>query len=622
MGCTVTSMSGSRSGWRGGWRRAALSGLGGTGLRATVMLGAVILLGVAAEAAAQTTSGQDPRVGLRAGWSDAGTAARHMELVVNSPRPEGFFNPRSLGDAMYANTDVAFRGDLLFVGNFNGFQIYDISEPSNPRLRTGVVCPGGQGDVSVHGNLLFMSVEMPNGRVDCGTDGMMPRVSPARFLGVRIFDVSDLDNPRQVAAVQTCRGSHTHTLVADPNDREHVYVYVSGAGPVRSAEELAGCSGRRPDEDPNTAYFRIEVIRVPLAAPQDAQVVNAPRIHADAATGAISGLWTGGSHGPGTQSTAATDHCHDITAYPELGLAAGACSGNGILLDITDPANPVRIDEVMDPNFAYWHSATFSNDGAKVLFTDEWGGGMAPRCRATDRPEWGANAIFNLSRDRKLEHAGYYKLPAPQTATENCVAHNGSLIPVPGRDIKVQAWYQGGISVLDFTDSANPYEIAFFDRGPLSDTELMLGGYWSAYWYNGHIYGSEIGRGLDVLRLTPSEYLTQNEIDAATLVRLEEFNPQMQTRLVWPASFVVARAYLDQLKRSGARAERITQIAAALDRAEQLQGDERGMALTQLAGTVSQLETEASGADAKRLAALAEMLMQMRAAASPAQGVR
>jgi hypothetical protein len=584
--------------------------------------GLMLLLAVAAladRASAQIGGGSDPRVGLRAGMEDAGVAGGAMELISNTPKPEGFHDPRMPGNILLANSDLAFQGDLLFMGGFHGIQIYDISDASNPRLRTTIVCPGGQGDVSVHGNLLFMSVEMPNGRIDCGTNPPMQRVSPERFLGVRIFDISDIDAPRQVAAVQTCRGSHTHTLVPAANDANRIFVYVSGAAGVRPADELPGCSGRPPSEDPETALFRIEVIEVPLAAPQHARVVNAPRLYADA-EGNIAGLWRGGAHGPGTQMTAPTDHCHDITAYPEIGLAAGACSGNGILIDIRDPANPVRLDEVIDPNFAYWHSATFNNDGTKVLFTDEWGGGMAARCRATDRPEWGANAIFRLHENRRLEHAGYYKIPAPQTETENCVAHNGSLVPVPGRDIKVQAWYQGGISVLDFTDGANAFEIAFFDRGPMSATQLMLGGFWSAYWYNGLIYGSEIGRGLDVLRLTPGEHLTQNELDAAVLVRFDEFNPQTQPRMVWPAEPVVARAYLDQLRRAGgAQAEQAAQLATQLEHVEGLQGTARRDALMQMAAaTDSMLGQARAGGDARRhdagrLQALGALLRELAA---------
>jgi hypothetical protein len=549
----------------------------------------------------------DPRVGLRAGWMDAESAASHMRLISTMPRPTGFFDPNNMGDFLTANSDLAFQGNLVFLGNFSGFQIYDVSDPAAPRLRTAVICPGGQGDLSVYGNLLFMSVEMPNGTLDCTNGPMGGPPSPNRFLGVRIFDISNLESPRQVAAVQTCRGSHTHTLVTSPRDRENVYVYVQGAAGVRPSAELAGCEGGRPDQNPNTALFQIEVIQVPLAAPQNARVVGAPRIFADRASGAIAGLWAGGDHGPGTQRTSVTDQCHDITTYPELGLAAGACSGNGILLDISDPANPVRIDEVVDPNFAYWHSATFNNDGSSVIFTDEWGGGVQARCRAQDPPTWGANALFRL-KDRKLEFAGYYKLPAPQSGTENCVAHNGSLVPVPGRDIKVQAWYQGGISVFDFTDPANPTEIAFFDRGPMSAEQLHLGGQWSTYWYNGRIYGSEIGRGLDILELVPSPHLSADEIEAAKLVRFEEFNPQMQPRKSWPASFVVARAYLDQLARGSALgAERVNLLRTELGRAEGLAaGEARSTALRQLAASATRMAADSEGLDARRLLGFAE----------------
>jgi hypothetical protein len=534
-------------------------------------------------------------------------------MLATRPRPEGFFNPAQPGDFAYLNADLAFSGNYVFQGGFHGFQVWDISDVRNPRLRTTFVCPGGQGDLSVYKNLLFMSVEEPRGRVDCGTQGVADSVSAERFRGVRIFDISDLDHPKQIAAVQTCRGSHTHTLVTDPKDAANVYIYVSGTSPSRPASELAGCVGNAPLTDPNNPYFRIEVIKVPLAAPQEAQIVSRPRIFADS-TGAIAGLWKGGNHGEGTQNTAQTDQCHDVTVYPEIGLAAGACSGNGILLDIRDPANPKRIAEVSDPNFAYWHSATFSNDGKKVLFSDEWGGGLAPRCRATDRPEWGANAIFTLSGDNTMQLAGYYKLPAPQTAAENCVAHNGSLIPVPGRDIMVQAWYQGGISVFDFTDAAHPKEIAFFDRGPVDSTRTVLGGQWSTYWYNGYVIGSEIGRGLDVLQLKPSEFLSQNEIDAAKLVRFEQFNPQHQPKLVWPASFVVARAYLDQLVRdNGLARARTTAIARALDSAEKQKGEKQRSALTQLA---AQVERDAQGAaDANKVRALAATVKDLAAAA-------
>ncbi|CAN5759662.1 hypothetical protein BH23GEM6_BH23GEM6_24900 [soil metagenome] len=587
----------------------------GSGLKARVLLVAFVALAGACAPAAQQmpaigpgvvpgADGPDPRIGLSPGWNDAGQAARGMQLLSNTPRPAGFSNPRNPGDFPFANSDLAFQGSRVFIGNFNGFQIYDVSDASRPRLISSMVCPGGQGDLSVHGNLLFMSVEEPRGRVDCGDQGVLRPVSADRFRGVRIFDISNIERPRQVGGVQTCRGSHTHTLVPDPNDRTHVYIYVSGAAPPRSADELPGCLRSGEETGQESPLFRIEVIRVPLANPQQSQVINTPRLFANPQTGEIAGLWRGGAHGTGTQRTAATDHCHDITVYPAIGLAAGACSGNGILIDISNPASPVRIDEVVDPNFAYWHSATFNNAGTSVIYTDEWGGGTAPRCRANDPSNWGANAIFTVA-NRRLQHAGYYKLPAPQTATENCVAHNGSLVPVPGRDIKVQAWYQGGISVFDFTDPANPMEIAFFDRGPLSATDLMLGGHWSAYWHNGYIYGSEIARGLDVLRLTPSEHLTQSEIDAANLVRFEQFNPQTQERIEWPAHPAVAHAYMDQLQRNGGLpAARLTAVRAEFDRVERLTDAQQRR--TGFTGLATQLEADAgSASDARRVRALA-----------------
>ena len=598
----------------------------------------VALEGGAQERPAPTATTNDPRVGLKAGLRDAGEAAKNMKRIATLPKPEGFFDPKAPGGEptpperdpnlppldpnappdprfanmlAFANSDLAFSGNHLFMGSFHGFNTYDIERPGTPKLSASVVCPGGQGDVSVHGNLLFMSVEQTRGRLDCGVQGVSTPVSAERFRGVRIFDIGDMSKPRQVAAIQTCRGSHTHTLVTDPRDTANLYVYGSGTGSVRSAEELAGCSGLKPDEDPNTALFSIDVIQVPLAAPQNARIVNRPRIFADVATGAISGLWAGGDHGPGTQKTSVTNQCHDITVFPEVGLAAGACSGNGILLDISDPKNPVRLDHVVDKNFAYWHSATFNNDGTKVIFTDEWGGGTRPRCRATDLLTWGADAIFDIV-DRKLRFGGYYKMPAAQSDTENCVAHNGSLIPVPGRDIMSQAWYQGGVSVFDFTDSAKPVEIAFFDRGPIDAKQLITGGYWSTYWYNGNIYGSEIARGIDVFSLTPSEQLSQNEIDAAMMVRVEELNTQQQTRVVWPPSAAVARAYVDQLTRShGIQPERARAVRTALDRADGIRtGKERGAVevLDHLDALAAQLESDAGaagGRDAVRLRSLA-----------------
>ena len=608
----------------------------------SLCVSALVLFTVVAGGAQQRPAdANDPRVGLKAGMRDAGEAARNMKRISSLPKPEGFFDPSNPAGTPipaerdpnlppeprpdpaspaavaqanmlgFANSDLAFSGNHVFMGSFHGFTTYDIERPSKPKLAASVVCPGGQGDVSIHGNLLFMSVEQTRGRLDCGTQGVQTPVSTERFRGVRIFDITDLNKPKQVAAIQTCRGSHTHTLVSDPTDKANLYVYGSGTSGVRSGEELAGCSGLKPDEDPNTALFSIDVIQVPIAAPQNAKIVNRPRIFADTASGSIAGLNKGGDSGPGTQKMSETNQCHDITVFPEVGLAAGACSGNGLLLDISDPKNPKRLDVASDKNFAYWHSATFNNDGTKVIFTDEWGGGSRPRCRATDLLNWGADAIFDIV-DKKLVFKGYFKMPAPQTDQENCVAHNGSLIPVPGRDIMVQAWYQGGISVFDFTDSTTPVEIAFFDRGPIDAKNLMLGGYWSAYWYNGQIYGSEIARGIDIFTLTPSEYLTQNELDAAMMIRTEELNTQEQQKIVWPQAMPVARAYLDQLTRSkGIQPERARAVKAAIDRADSIRtGKERGAAvvLDELDTLAGQLESDANaatGRDAMRIKALA-----------------
>jgi len=596
----------------------------------------------------------DPRVGLKPGLFDAGEAAMGMQHLAFLKKPDAFQlgtnNPDDpavakalltlgIGDASkmpkaqqlvvagltFANSDFAFQGNHLFQGNFYGASIYDISDPAKISLLTTLVCPGGQGDVSVYGNLLFYSVEMPNGRLDCGTQAFppppppaagheheraIPAANPERFRGVRIFDITDIKNPKQVAAVQTCRGSHTHTLVTDPNDPNDIYVYVSGTSFVRQPEELAGCSGADPDKDPNTSLFRIDVIKVPLAHPELAKIVSSPRVFIDPRTGALNGLSNAGTHG--TAKPTPTNQCHDITAYSAIGLAAGACSGNGILLDIKDPAHPKRVDAVNDPNYAYWHSASFSNDGSKVVFTDEWGGGMAPRCRTTDPLQWGADAIFNL-KDDKLSLASYYKMPAAQTDSENCVAHNGSLVPIPGRDIEVQAWYQGGISIMDFTDAAHPHEIAYFDRGPIDAKTLILGGDWSAYWYNGFIYGSEIARGIDVFKLTPSKYLTQHEIDAANQIHFTELNVQDQQKLVWPANFVVARAYIDQLERSQALpAETIAKLNEAIEKAEKSHNKKKDLAKLSAMGASldGQVASARTPADAKRLQALAAILKQ------------
>ncbi len=617
----------------------------------------------------------DPRVGLRAGAYDAAEAIWNLR-VLSETRPSEKF-------AAGINSDLAFLGKYAIQGSFSGYQVWDISNPRQPVIKTAYVCPASQSDVSVYRNLLFVSGEDLSARLDCGAQGVKDTVSKDRLRGIRIFDISDISNPKSVGNVQTCRGSHTHSLLVDPKDPNNVYVYISGSGQVRSASELAGCVNLSPDKDPSSALFRIEVIKVPLAHPEQAAIVTSPRIFtgltaparhgetaidiaehkktldAAKARGAYTAMIFGeerilpdrfvaaqldtivkarnGTGAPtaadsavlrrdfqaivskmvGEDPTAKSgprpgpNQCHDITLYPAIGRGGGACAGYGLLLDISDPAHPVRLNAVADSNFSYWHSATFNNDGSKVLFSDEWGGGMQPKCRSTDPHEWGADAIFTVAGSA-LQFQSYYKLPAPQTSQENCVAHNGSLIPIPGRDVMVQSWYQGGISVFDWTDPRHPREIAYFDRGP-ADTTLKLSGTWSAYWYNGAIVSSEITRGLDIFELAPSGFISQNEIDAAKTVHFDYYNTQGQQQFVWPPSFALARAYVDQLERSnGLAPSRISNVRQQLTAAESRSANARRRALSTLA-TRLDADARRSG-DTSKVHALAAAVRNLAAA--------
>ena len=574
----------------------------------------LLLLTAACSRSATTTTVPQPdrRVGLKPGMHDAGEAIWNLGKMSTTVAPEGFVG--------VTNSDLAFSGKYAIQGNYNGFMIWDMTNPRRPQLVKSYLCPASQSDVSVYKNLLFVSAEGLTGRTDCGMQGVPDTVSSVRMRGIRVFDVTDMANPKYVGSVQTCRGSHTHTVVEDPKDKENVYIYVSGSAGVRSPNELPGCSALSPDDDPNSSLFRIEVIRVPLARPQDARLVNSARIfeglkaaprHADpvdsaalaarAARAAQPGGGGANNRGQGMRGGGPTQ-CHDITVYPAVGLAGGACGGYGLLLDISDVTNPVRIDAASDSNFAFWHSATFSNDGTKILFTDEWGGGRAPRCRPTDKPEWGADAIFTIE-NRKLKFHSYYKIPAPQTALENCVAHNGSLIPIPGREVMVQGWYQGGISVFDWTNPAKPFEIAYHDRGPSDSTKVGAGGSWSVYWYNGAIVSSEIARGLDVFELHPSEFISQNEIDAAKTVHFDYLNAQGQPKMVWPPSFALARSFVDQLERNKCLAtDRIASVRQSLSSAERASAKDRQAALTQLSTQLaSDVQSSCDGARVQKL---------------------
>ncbi len=594
----------------------------------------------------------DPRNNLRAGLFDAAEYTSNLKVVSQVKSPDGFFGN--------TNSDLAFTGNYVIQGNYNGPVIWDISNPASPTLVVAYECPASQNDVSVYRNLMFMSAEALNGRVDCKPGGTPGVVSKDRVRGVRIFDISNIREPMLVANVQTCRGSHTHTVLEDPKDRDNVYIYVSGSSGIRPEGELAGCAAT-PSSEENSSRLRIEIIKVPLADPASAAVVGRANIFAglgsapshgaspadiaEMAKAKAAGAYTvvipangeevllppqitkpvidsimkargattpnaadstaarpvidavvmrllaaQGADKPAAVSTTVSEgsQCHDITVYPALGLAGGACEGHGLLLDISNPIAPRRLDAVADSNFSYWHSATFNNDGTKLLFSDEWGGGGAPKCRALDKPEWGANAIFEIV-NQKLVFKSYYKIPTYQTANENCVAHNGSLIPIPGRDVMVQAWYQGGISVFDWTDASNPKEIASFDRGPVDSTRMQMGGSWSVYWYNGSLVSSEIARGMDVAQLVPSQYISQNEIDAANTVKWDYLNAQGQPKIVWPPSFALAKAYTDQLERKGCVASsRISEIRSQIDSAEKARGAARTTTLGKLVTDLEQ----------------------------------
>jgi hypothetical protein len=588
-----------------------------------------------------TKPSPDPRIGLKAGYWDAGEALWNMKRISTTTP-----NERNLGTT---RSDLAFTGKYAVQGNYNGFEIYDISNPARPEVVNTFYCPASQNDVSVYKNLLFMSSEAANSRLNCSFgDGQAPMepVSAERMRGVRIFDIADVKNPKLVASVQTCRGSHTHTVVTQPGDNDNVYIYIQGTSGVRDAKEVPECidSGRGNIDD-KTAQFRLEVIKVPLKAPQNAAMTNAARIFNDlpaappnaerqavqaagraggagrggaagaGAAGAAGGAVAGGAGAPPAGAAGAAgappagaaaagggrgggrganpnapppgpavgpNQCHDITVYPDVGLAGGACAGLGLLLDIREAAHPIRMDFVGDPNMSFWHSATFSNDGKRILFSDEWGGGGAPYCQAQHKLEWGADSLFAIENN-KMVFKSYYKMPAAQTEFENCVAHNGSGIPIPGREVMVQAFYQGGLTIFDWTDPAKPFEIAYHDRGPLDGTRMISGGSWSAYWYNGVIVSSEIARGLDIFELVANPLITQNEIDAAKTVKFDYWNTQEQRRFVWPPSFAKAKAFVDQLERSkGLSASRITTVRTALDNAEKASGAARRTALTTL----------------------------------------
>ncbi|MFD9940118.1 LVIVD repeat-containing protein [Nonomuraea sp. NPDC059023] len=405
----------------------------------------------------------------------------NVKHVANVPKQ----GPFAAEDAY--NTDLAFQGRYAYQGNYNGFTVYDIGDPAKPRVVSRVSCPGAQNDVSVVGKLLFLSVDESRTGDSCSSEYGSPTDKGA-WEGIRIFDISDKARPKYIKAVKTACGSHTHTLVPDKKGKA-VYLYVSSYGP---GDILAGC---KPPHD------KISIVKVPLKKPTAAKVVATPVLFPEQ------------SGGPTTSG------CHDITVYPAKDLAAGACMGDGVLLDIADREKPKVTARVTDENFAFWHSATFNNAGTKVFFTDELGGGAAGVCDKATGPERGADAVYDIS-GVELAKRAYFKIPRTQDKRQNCVAHNGSLIPVKGKDIMVQAWYQGGVSFVDFTDPARPQEIGYFERPPFKGSDIA--GSWSAYYYNGYVYSSDIQKGLDVLRIDDPR------TDPAKNVKFKILNTQTQ----------------------------------------------------------------------------------------------
>lgn len=606
-----------------------------------VMRGVVLLLAtsvVPTMMSAQTyPTSKDPRSTLKPGRFDAGIAISNMKQVSFVKKPAAFDSAAGL---KFINSDLAFGTHYVYQANFAGFTIWDITDPANPVMASATKCITSQGDPTIVGNLLFLSAEGAGNRNDCGDGGVQDPKD--HMAGVRIFDVSNPKAPKLVKNVQTCKGSHTHTLVPSPTDPRTIYLYVSGQQAARPETELAGCKNGTDPADPTNSLFQLDIIKVSLDHPEEAHVIPGARI--------FTGLDGSGECkqfcapvDPRMQAAMASRraadpamptgprNCHDVTAYPEMHLLAASCSTHSIVVDISNPEKPVRLDALTDTNnFQGRHTAAFSNDGTKLIQTDEWGGGTGPMCQASSMIELGGNTVITLDAKKKQTQRAYFKLPSAQAAEENCVSHNGGIIPVPGRDLYVQGWYQGGVSIMDFTSADNAFEIGYFDRGSITpprgadvpqtpvDPSVRgggnaIGGSWGAYYWNGLIFSSELDRGMDILELTPSAQLSANEIAAAKLVRFDAYNPQSQPKMTWPPAFVVVRSYLDQLVRNGGlAAERTAAISSALDIAEMKSGAARAAALTTLA---QQVDKDVAGAkDGARVRTMAGEIRRLAAA--------
>jgi hypothetical protein len=584
---------------------------------------------------------KDPRSTLKPGRLDAGIAISNMKQVSFVKKPDALDSAAGL---KFINSDLAFGTHYVYQANFAGFSIWDITDPANPVLASVTKCITSQGDPTIVGNLLFLSAEGAGNRNDCGDGGVQDPKD--HMAGVRIFDVSNPKAPKLVKNVQTCKGSHTHTLVPSPKDPRVIYLYVSGQQAARPDSELAGCRNGNDPADPTNSLFQLDIIRVPLDHPEQAKVIPGARIFTgldgggeckqfcapvDPRRQAAAG-GRGGRPAPDPAMPTGPRNCHDVTAYPAMNLLAASCSTHSIVVDISNPEKPVRLDAHTDTNnFQGRHTAAFSNDGKKLIQTDEWGGGTGPMCQASSMIELGGNTVITLDAKKKQTQRAYFKLPSAQAEEENCVSHNGGIIPVPGRDLYVQGWYQGGVNIMDFTNPDSAFEIGYFDRGSINPPRIIdgpqppagtppvrgngnaIGGSWGAYYWNGLIFSSELDRGMDILELTPSAQLSANEIAAAKLVQFNEYNPQSQPKMTWPPAFVVVRSYLDQLVRNGGlAAERTTAIAAALDVAEMKTGAARASALNALA---RQVDRDVAGAkDGARVRTMAGEIRRLAAA--------
>lgn len=444
---------------------------------ATLTLGAALL---APPAGADPAEATHPPTG-------GGTADQHsgsMTLEANLPRVDGA-----------VQSDLAFQGDYAYAGSYSGFRVIDISDPEEPEQVSFFPCSGAQGDISVYRDLLFSSVDAPQSKPECDSSSVADAAVPGAWEGVRIFDISDPEEPEHVASVRTDCGSHTNTLV--PSGEGDLFVYVSSYALTKSSV----------GPDCEQFHGKISVIQVPKGAPHRAKVVAEPEIDLsdfDSDRLELDAL------APILQDTKG---CHDISVLTPRKLAAAACLSEGQLWDISDPTRPVTLRRLDTPQMKTWHSAAFTWDGERMAFGDEWGGGGLPRCRAGDSRESGAVWIYDVASGAPL---GSWKVPRDESGT--CTMHNFNFVPGVEGDILVASAYTAGTTVADVTDPANPVEIGFYKAG-----DPVAAVTWSSYWHNGYVYANDITRGLDVFALDHPAV-----DDAAELGR---DNPQTQERL-------------------------------------------------------------------------------------------